>query len=192
MKKYQVPTFIFINKTDVVGADVNQVIKQLQTDFADGCLPFHDQLTADELENIATTDDHALEQYLNSGTLTDREIQSLIKARQVFPVYTGAALKLTGVDELIAGLKHWTVENQNNSDSTFAAQVFKISHDEKGERLTWLRVLSGTIQAKTELLPGEKANQVRVYNGEKFTVEQTISAGNVCAVTGLQSSFPGQ
>ena len=86
LKKYHVPTFIFINKTDVVGADVARVTHQLQTEFDAGCLPFHQPLTDDDLQDIATTDEPALEEYLNDGTLETQTIQSLIQSRHVFPI----------------------------------------------------------------------------------------------------------
>ena len=191
LQQYEVPTFIFINKSDVVGADPAAIIAQLQTEFAPGCLPFGDELSAQTIEEIATTDDQILEQYLETGELSATTIQSLINHRRVFPVYTGAALKLDGVDELIAGLQRWTVTPSEASES-FAARVFKISHDEAGDRLTWLRVLSGTLKAKTELLPGQKANQIRQYNGEKYTVLQAANVGEVCTVTGLADSYPGE
>ena len=191
LKKYHVPTFIFINKTDVVGADVARVTHQLQTEFDAGCLPFHQPLTDDDLQDIATTDDPALEEYLNDGTLETQTIQSLIQSRHVFPIYHGAALKLNGVDDLIAGLDQWTVTSSATTPE-LAARVFRISHDENNERLTWLRVESGTLNAKDELLPGQKANQIRVYNGRQFTVHQSITVGQVGVVTGLQDSYPGQ
>lgn len=190
LTKYHVPTMIFINKTDVVGADVDHVITELQNEFSACCLPFHRPLTADDTEAIAMTDDDVLADYLDSGELSDDTIRQLISKRKVFPIYSGAALKLTGVDDFIAGLSKWTVEAPATND--FQARVFKISHDEKGERLTWVRVLGGTLKAKATILPDEKANQLRVYNGAKFTVEQEVAAGGVCAITGLTRTFPGQ
>lgn len=191
LHKYQVPTFIFINKMDVVGADYQAVLHQLQTEFTPGCLPFSDQLSQSTIEEIAATDDKVLEHYFASGTVSDPEIQVLIRARRIFPVYTGSALKLDGVDSLINGFRKWTVA-LTKSATGFAARVFKISHDDQGERLTWLRILRGSLDAKTELLPGEKVNQIRLYNGAKFTVVQSIPTGSVCAVTGLTSTYPGK
>lgn len=190
LKKYQVPTFIFINKTDVMGTNPHKVIQELQTEFSSACLPFTEPLTADRIEAIAMTDDDVLNDYLDSGNLKDETIRQLIARRKVFPIYSGAALKLTGVDDFITGFSKWTIEAPFSPD--FQARVFKISHDNKGERLTWVRVLGGTLKAKAEILPDEKANQLRVYNGAKFTVNQAIPVGGVGAITGLTSTFPGQ
>lgn len=190
LTKYQVPIFIFINKADVVGANVDQVLTDLQNEFSAGCLPFTDKLSAESIEAIAMTDEKALNSYLEDGQLSREAIIKLIQQRKVFPVYSGAALKLTGVDQLIQGLQDWTGERQYQDE--LAARVFKISHDEKGERLTWVRILGGKLAAKAEVLPGEKVNQVRVYNGEKFEIAQSLPTGAVGAVTGLKSSYPGQ
>lgn len=189
LSHYHVPTFIFINKTDSVGADPQAVLKDLQKACSPGCVMFSDPLNTDTIEAIASQDDDALTEYLESDQLKPATIQRLIRERKVFPCYTGAALKLTGVDDLLAGLAKWTVPFTPHQE--FGARVFKVSHD-KNDRLTWLRVTGGQLQAKAALVDDQKANQIRDYNGTKFTIQQTVSAGDVCAVTGLDTTFPGQ
>lgn len=189
LRHYQVPTFVFINKTDSVGADVSAVLKELQKSCSPGCLQFFDSLNTDTIEAIASQDDAALTEYLETDRLQATTIQRLIRERKVFPCYAGAALKLTGVDELLAGLAKWTMPFTPRQK--FGARVFKISHD-KNDRLTWLRVTGGQLQAKATLVGEQKANQLRDYNGAKFDIKQTVPAGDVCAVTGLETTFPGQ
>lgn len=193
LAQYHVPTFIFINKTDSVGADVPAVIKQLQSSLSAACVDFTGKAptTGATAEAIAMQDDAVLESYLANDCLTKQQVQSLIQQRKLFPCYAGSALKLTGIQELLDGLAQWTVETPSTGDQ-FAARVFKISHDDRGNRLSWVRVLSGQLVAKREVLPGEKADQLRVYNGSKFSIQQSIPAGGVCAITGLTSSYPGQ
>lgn len=193
LAQYHVPTFIFINKTDSVGADVPAVIKQLQSSLSAACVDFTGKAptTGATAEAIAMQDDAVLESYLANDCLTKQQVQSLIQQRKLFPCYAGSALKLTGIQELLDGLAQWTVETPSTGDQ-FAARVFKISHDDRGNRLSWVRVLSGKLVAKREVLPGEKADQLRVYNGSKFSIQQSIPAGSVCAITGLTSSYPGQ
>ncbi|MDD6431520.1 MAG: TetM/TetW/TetO/TetS family tetracycline resistance ribosomal protection protein [Lactobacillaceae bacterium] len=186
---YQVPTFIFINKTDSVGANPQAVLKELQKACSPGCVMFNDPLSTDSIEAIASQDDNALTEYLENDQLKSVTIQRLIRERKVFPCYAGAALKLTGVDDLLAGLAKWTVPFAPQQE--FGARVFKISHD-KNDRLTWLRVTGGQLQAKSTLVDDQKANQIRDYNGAKFTIKQAVPAGDVCAVTGLDTTFPGQ
>ena len=183
------PTFIFINKADVVGTDLSRVITQLQAEFSAGCLPFGSVLSAETTEAIAMQDDEVLASYLETGKLTDATIRQMIKQRQVFPVYAGAALKLTRTEEFLAGINQWAIPT--NYDDQFSARVFKISHDSTGDRLTWVKVTGGNLPAKT-LLNGEKADQLRIYNGDKFTVQQELIAGQVGAITGPTKTFPGQ
>ncbi len=172
-----------------MGANPQAVIGQLQKRFSAGCLPFTSSLSTTTIENIASQDDDALEEYLNTNHLKVATIQRLIKQRKVTPCYCGSALKLTGIDDFLAGLQQWT--QAFTPKQKFSARVFKISHD-GNERLTWVRVTGGQLQAKAELLPQQKANQLRDYNGRKFTIKQAVSAGNVCAITGLTTTFVGQ
>lgn len=194
LKRYQVPTFIFVNKMDADGVDQAAVVKQLQTELDPGCLTFtpnaEGQLTDDTYEGMAVQSETLLDQYLEDGTLADDQVRQLIQSRQVFPCYFGSALKLTGIDTLMSGLDRWTIERQPASE--FGARVFKVSHDEKGERLTWVRVTGGTLQPRDEVLPEQKINQLRLYNGVKYIVQPTVSAGEVCAITGLTGTRPGQ
>ncbi|KRN02638.1 translation elongation factor (GTPase) [Levilactobacillus senmaizukei DSM 21775 = NBRC 103853] len=187
---YQVPTVIFVNKMDANGTDRQALLEQLQATFSGGCLPFDHVFAAADRENLAMQDDAVLEQYLDAGDLSDGAIQRMISQRQVFPVYFGAALKLTGVPELMAGLEKWTVAMPTKSE--FGAKVFKISHDEKGERLTWLRMTGGELANKAVILGEQKVNQLRVYNGAKFTIQPTVSAGQVCAIPNLTETYSGQ
>lgn len=189
LARYHVPTFIFINKTDSVGADPQAILTAVQKTCSPGCVMFDDPLSEEAVETIASQDEDALTEYLEDDRLTPATIQRLIRERKVFPCYAGAALKLTGVDELLAGLAKWTTPFTLHQE--FGARVFKVAHD-KGDRLTWLRVTGGRLQAKAEVLDGQKVNQIRDYNGGKFNVVQSVPAGDVCAVTGLNATFPGQ
>ena len=193
LARYHVPTFLFINKIDSIGADVPAVIDQLQTELSPACVNFTAApvTTGDTAEAIAMQDDAVLESYLATDRLTVSQVQELIRQRKVFPCYAGSALKVTGVQALLDGLAQWTVEPSAAGDQ-FAARVFRVSHDRNGNRLSWVRVLSGTLRAKAEMLPGEKADQVRLYDGDKFTIQQEVPAGSVCAIAGLASTYPGQ
>lgn len=188
LDKYQVPTFVFVNKMDAPGVDQAAVLAQLQDELDPGCLPFKDP--AAQFEELALLDEGVMDDYLTNGEITPAQLRSLIKNRRAFPVYFGAALKDEGVADLIKGLTEWTQTPTPTPD--FGARVFKVSHDERGNRLTWLRVTGGNLRAKAELLPGQKADQLRVYNGAKATVVQEVGSGQVCTVAGPTSTVPGQ
>ena len=188
LKSHKTPTFIFVNKMDTLKADKEKVLHDLST-LDDNCVEFGDE-DSDFYEKIATADEAILEEYLESGQIKDEEIKDLIFQRKVFPVYFGAALKLKGVAEFLQGLDKWT--KKIDYSEKFASRIFKISHDEKGERLTWLKVTGGELRAKSELMPDEKVNEIRLYNGNKYEVVSSVQAGEIVAVSGLKTTYPGQ
>nr|WP_278746922.1 TetM/TetW/TetO/TetS family tetracycline resistance ribosomal protection protein [Bifidobacterium catenulatum] len=213
LKRYNVPTFIFINKMDAPAADKTKLLNQLKKRLSDGCIDFtgaHDDnaALADVMEDIAMQSEAAMESYLESGTIPDETIRKMIADRDLFPCFFGSALKMDGIDEFIAGFERYVREPEY--DSEFGAHIYKVSHDAQGNRLTWLKVTGGEFKAKT-MLSGtarvgtdlgeskidddgmwhEKADQVRVYSGAKFTTVDSVVAGTVCAVTGLTRTFPG-
>lgn len=213
LKRYNVPTFIFINKMDAPAADKTKLLNQLKKRFSDGCIDFtgaHDDnaALADVMEDIAMQSETAMELYLESGTIQDETIREMIADRVLFPCFFGSALKMDGIDEFVAGFERYVREPEY--DTEFGARIYKVSHDVQGNRLTWLKVTGGEFKAKT-MLSGtarvgadlgeskidddgmwhEKADQVRVYSGAKFTTVDSVVAGTVCAVTGLTRTFPG-
>ena len=212
LKRYNVPTFIFINKMDAPAADKTKLLQQLKKRFSDGCVEFtgsHNgtEVLADVMEDIAMQSETAMESYLEEGTIPDETIRELIAERALFPCFFGSALKMEGIDEFIAGFEWYVREPEYGGE--FGARIYKVSHDSQGNRLTWLKVTGGELKAKTMLSgtarvgsdPGEskigddglwheKADQVRVYSGAKFSTVDSVVAGTVCAVTGLTRTFP--
>lgn len=191
LAKYKVPCFIFVNKTDLDGADKDVVLYQLKTKLSDGCVDF--TLPDDELnENIALCDDVLLEKY-EEDSLGKQDVILAIKNRKVFPCMFGSALKLDGVDAFMDLINDYTEQPQYGSD--FSAKVYKISED-KGQRLTMMKITGGTLKVKEILkseknINSEKVNQIRLYSGEKFTAVDEATAGTVCAVTGITFTNSG-
>lgn len=191
LAKYKVPCFIFVNKTDLDGADRDVVLYQLKSKLSDGCVDF--TLPDDELnENIALCDDVLLEKY-EEDSLGKQDVILAIKNRKVFPCMFGSALKLDGVDAFMDLINDYTEQPQYGSD--FGAKVYKISED-KGQRLTMMKITGGTLKVKEILkseknINGEKVNQIRLYSGEKFTAVDEATAGTVCAVTGITFTNSG-
>ena len=191
LRRYQIPTFLFVNKMDIDGTSREALFRQLRGELSESCIDFEAE-RAELLEQLAMADDDAAEQYLETGEIRSGTIRSLIACRRVFPCWFGSALKLTGVDEFLHGLAEYTAEPKRGAD--FGARVFKIARDPQGARLTFLKVTGGSLRVKT-LLSGngweEKADQLRVYSGAKYTLTETAQAGTVCAVTGLSRTEPG-
>ncbi|WEV58618.1 TetM/TetW/TetO/TetS family tetracycline resistance ribosomal protection protein [Bifidobacterium sp. ESL0728] len=257
LARYNVPTFIFINKMDAAGVDKAGLIAQMQQRFSEGCVDFEGDTGPGEQEEVALLDDSgaAMDELLDSGGISDDTLRSMVAKRELFPCYSGSALKLEGVDEFLAGLERFTKQKDYPSD--FGARVYKISHDEQGNRLTWLKVTGGTLKVKAMLtnkrepqkgvqdighrsdaialaaqnneesvaasvssndenedpdggralgrvsssnasesfeteIWQEKVDQVRRYSGAKFELTDEVAAGDVCAVTGLTKTFPGE
>lgn len=191
LAKYNVPCFIFVNKTDLDGADRDFVLHRLKTKLSDNCVDF--SLNNDELnENIALCDEELLEKF-EDGTLDKSDIASAVKCRKIFPCMFGSALKLDGVDAFMDLLDDYTKMPVYGTD--FAAKVYKIFED-KGQRLTMMKITGGTLKVKEILksdknINGEKVNQIRLYSGEKFTAVDEVKAGTVCAVTGVTFTNSG-
>lgn len=193
LSKYNVPCFIFINKMDLDNADKKRVITELKTKFSDGCVDFSNEDKDEFYENIALCDEALLNQYYETETVKTDDIINCIKDRKIFPCLFGSALKLTGVNAFLDCLYNYTEMPQYGS--AFAGKVYKISED-KGQRLTFLKITGGNLKVK-EILQSdknknsEKINQIRIYSGEKFTAMDTVSAGTICAVTGITFTTPG-
>ena len=197
LERYQVPTFLFINKMDLPGTEKKKILAQLQTQLGPGCVDFGAE--KDEIaEMCAMCDEALLENYLESGQVTDGNIRELVAGRKLFPCCFGAGLKLEGVEKLLEILDIYAPERAYPGE--FGAKVYKISRDPQGNRLTWLKVTGGSLKVRSILryvnqkgeTLEEKVLQLRQYSGEKFLGPEVVTAGQVAAVTGLTGTFAGQ
>ncbi|MBQ4245103.1 MAG: TetM/TetW/TetO/TetS family tetracycline resistance ribosomal protection protein [Clostridia bacterium] len=192
LKHYNIPCFIFVTKTDYERKTKEEILNNLCGELSPNCIDFNDDNKTSFYENIASTSEDVLEKYLETETVSDEDISSLIRSRRIFPVYFGSGTNMNGIDEFISGLEKYIEEPLYPNE--FGAKVYKITHD-KGTRLTHLKVTGGILQTKDAIdIDGtaEKINQIRIYNGEKYTAVDKVSAGDICAVSGLQNSFDGQ
>ena len=195
LKLYNIPVFIFINKMDQEGTIKEDILEGVKKEFETCCIDFSNITNINEmdeewLENIAMTDEELLNEYVETGKIDEEKVKSAIAARNIFPCYFGSALKLNGVKEFMEGFKRFTKEKKYNNE--FGARVYKIVRDNKGNRLTYLKVTGGGFKVK-DILPtvNEKVNQIRIYSGEKYEVVNEVCAGEVCTVTGLTNTYPG-
>ena len=196
LRRYHVPTFVFVNKMDLPGMERQELLAQLNRRLGEGFVDFGAE-QADRDEALALCDENLMDRMLDAGQLQDADLIPAIARRHVFPCWFGAALKLEGVDTLLDGLDRYT--RPAPALEAFGAKVFKVSQDEQGARLTWLRVTGGELKVKAQLTGeadgepwAEKANQLRLYSGAKYTLTEAIGPGQVCAVTGLTKARPGE
>ena len=196
LRRCRVPTFLFINKMDLPGPGREAILEQLRRRLGDGFVDFGADSAARD-EALALCDERLMDAYLAGEALPDGDIVTAIARRHVFPCWFGSALKLEGVDALLEGLARWT--RPAPAGEHFGARVFKVSQDEQGARLTWLRVTGGVLKVKDTLAGGPegegwsgKADQLRLYSGAKYTLANEVYPGQVCAVTGLAGAKPGE
>ncbi len=194
LRQYKIPVFLFINKMDQDGANSAEILKELQSRLDEKCIDFTASQPQEEfMENLAMCDETVLETYLEEGEISKEQVKELIARRKAFPCYFGSALKSQGIQEFLEGLETYT--KVPDYPDTFGAKVYKISRDEKGSRLTHMKITGGSLKVK-QVLSGEdweeKADQIRIYSGAGFEAVKEAPAGSVCAVTGLTRTHAGQ
>ena len=186
LARYRVPTFVFVNKMDLPGADAAVRLRELRGRFGDGCVDFS---AVPDPEALALCSEPLMNEVLENGAASPLTVVTAIARRQVFPVFFGAALRLDGLDGLLRGLQMLTRTPPRWPE--FGARVFKISED-AGTRLTWLKITGGVLPVKAVLPGGEKADALRLYNGGKFRLISEAYPGMVVAAAGPAATRPGQ
>ncbi len=197
LERYGVPTFLFINKMDLPGCHRQALMENLRRQLSRDCVDFSADADA-VAEACALCDEALLENFLETGTVTEGNIRGLISRRRVFPCCFGSALKLTGVAEFLQVLDTYAPDSPALPD--FAARVYKISRDPQGNRLSWLKLTGGSLKVRTPISyvnqkgeqKEEKALQLRLYSADKFTAVEEAGAGQLLAVTGLSETYAGQ
>ncbi len=189
LERYRVPTFVFVSKNDLAGYDRDSVCAQLEGRLSSSCV---DMLSPDAGEKIAMCDEALLDKYMNGEAASVDEIASLVAERRLFPCYFGSGLKFTGVERFMDGIAEYT--RARKSSDGFGARIFKIAHDKNGAKLTYLKITGGSLSvrdtvkytAEGEAEPiEEKITGIRVYSGAKFENRESVTVGDICAVTGL-------
>lgn len=203
LRNYQIPTFLFVNKMDLHGKSKEELLGEIQEQFSENCISF---MEADKnqsfYEEVAMCDETVLENYMEMGMITEQEIGELIRQRKLFPCFFGAALKLDGVEMFMDAMS--SLVQEKTYLEKFGARIYKIARDEQNTRLTYMKITGGNLKVKESILGcsndkngdvvewEEKVNQIRLYSGEKYTTVNEIYAGEICAVTGLTRTLPGQ
>lgn len=203
LEQYQIPVLLFINKMDQPQSEKEKLLAEIKKELSDGCVDFSDlseglcQAEEATLENIAMCKEQVLEEFLETGIIKEETVRQLIKERRLFPCFFGSALKLEGVRQLLEGICRYVEMPEYGHE--FGARVYKIARDEQGNRLTYMKLTGGKLSVKESLsiqngeeVCEEKVNQIRLYSGSKYELLRQAQAGEVCAVTGLEHTFPGQ
>ncbi len=199
LESYQIPVFLFINKMDMDGADRQKRMEEIREKLDANCV---DMMSEEAGEQIALCgDDETLNTYLETGKVAEETVRNFVSARKMFPCYFGSALRMQGIDELLDGLEMYGPRAQY--PSRFGAVVYKIGRDEKGARLTYMKITGGELNVRqvltnkkegvptTEEIWEEKVSQLRFYSGLRFEQRDVAKAGEICAVTGLNFTKVG-
>lgn len=198
LRQRRIPVFVFINKMDLAVRGSEAVIAELTASFGEGFVDFSRERASEPfLDDLTMAAPELTDAVLAGRELSDREIALPVAERRVFPCVFGSALKLEGVDRLMECIDRFAPVSPCGDG--FAARVFKISRDSRGERLAFLKITGGSLSTK-ETLSGtdengepweEKVNQIRIYSGLRYSTADRVEAGSVCAVTGLSRVLPG-
>ena len=189
LRRYEIPTFVFVNKMDQKGTDAEVLLQELKNVLEEGCVDFSAKRDVHFYVEAAVCSEDALEEFLEIGRLKKETLQELFLDRQLFPCFFGSALRLEGVKEFVEQMQE--LIKVPAYPETFGAKVFKIARDEAGNRLTYLKITGGSLKVKA-VIEGQKVNQIRIYSGEKYEAVNEVEAGSICAVTGLSDTYPGE
>jgi len=187
LKRYDVPTFIFINKLDQAGANKLNCIEDITNKLSANALDF-ENFNDDFFENLAMNDEDMLDKFLEEGSLDDEDITMLISKRKVFPIYGGVATKSEGVKELLDAITKYALKKKYGDE--FGAFVYKINRDKNDNRLTHLKITGGSLAVKDVILE-DKVNEIRLYNGDSYETVDRAYAGDIVALTGLRETKIG-
>lgn len=194
LKRYNIPTFIFVNKMDISFLKESSHINELKRKLSPGCIDFNACREKSDLdEELAECSEELMNEYLENGVIPGKMIPGAILRREVFPVIFGSALKLNGIQELLNVINTFSVQPEPSPE--FGAIIYKITTDQQGNRLTHMKITGGSLKVKAQLACGgkqEKVNQIRIYSGAKFTTVDEAPAGTLCAVTGLSAGSAGE
>ena len=199
LDRYKVPTFVFVTKSDIAQRGADALTDELVSSFGGGVVDFAEEHDERFYEKVAMTDESTLDGFMESGTVTDGEISSLVARRKVFPCYYGSGLKNIGVEALLDGIVEYAAEPKYGEE--FGAKVYKIEHDKSGGRLTHIKITGGELAVRQSVVYqphlsdeqiDEKITGIRVYSGTKFDTPETVTAGDICAVAGLTGTYAGQ
>jgi len=191
LQKYSIPTFIFVNKMDMAVADKEQLLSEIKEKLSTSCIDLQSAISENgtEAESMAVCTEELMSEFFESGAFSNDAITDAVQNRKLFPCYFGSALKTNGVSELLSALDAYT--RQKPTKDSFGAKVFKITTDERGNRLTHMKITGGKLRVK-DIISDEKINEIRIYSGLKYKSEQEVYPGTVCAVSGLSQTFAGQ
>jgi len=197
LRKYRIPVFVFVNKIDMPNADKGFALRSAQARLCEGCVDMT-RPTEELAESLSMVSEELMNEYLETGAVSDESIRTAVLAGQAVPCYFGSALRLTGIEALLDGMNRFITLPEPREK--FSARVYKISEDSSGARLTFMRITGGSLSVRDALTYTtrsgeeltEKISRIRIYSGEKYQNTECASQGEICAALGLSGCYAGQ
>ncbi len=191
LSHYNIPTLVFINKTDLDGFDKDRVMSDIKSGLSSSCVDFS-VLDSDFFEDVAVNSEEMMEEFLSSGTVSSNALANAVSSREVFPCFFGSALKGDGVKEFLKAIDTYTL--MRSYPESFGARIYKLADDEKGKRIAFAKITGGSLTVKSSVnIKGnnQKINELRLYSGSKFIPVNEAFPGDICAICGLSGVLPG-
>ena len=194
----RIPTFIFVNKTDISDRTRDELFDEIRTVLSDKCVNFTRPDTYEFYDEAASKDESLIEEFLETEMLSDESLVNAIKKRMIFPCFFGSALKLKGVEELLVGIDRFTKETPYPA-TLFGAKAYKIMRDQSGRRMTLAKITGGTLYPKTMIeyrtksgeIASEKVEEIRLLTHDKSRPLKEAERGTLCAIIGPTGTMAG-
>ncbi len=194
LEKRKLPVLLFVSKMDMGRRTQKDLCEELQNKLSGAVLPWKELKKPQE--EAALLDEVLLERFLSGEKLTMSDTLPLIWDRKAFPLLFGSGLREEGTEDLLEALSSLAEERENAKNEAPSAFVYKISYDEKGTRLSHVKVLKGCLSSRDRLetKPGteEKISFIRRYTGARYVQTESLTAGSTGAIAGLEHTYAGQ
>lgn len=192
-----IPTFIFVNKTDLSTRIQRELADELRVTLSSQCVDFTYLDRGDFYEDAAGADESLMAEYFDTDALSQESLREAIRLRKIFPCYFGSALRDKGVGELMSGIQRFT-EAPSYSETIFGARIYKIMRDRTGRRMAFAKITGGQLRPKDTLTiktpdgtVTEKVEELRVWSLDKSRPLTVAMPGTVCAILGPVSTKAG-
>ena len=216
LEALQIPTIIFINKIDRLGADTLAIVESLKHDFSPNMALLnrpHNETDADAIaivpdknlqneliELVSEHDEVLLEKYFNEEPILpeelDKALATSVAKRDIFPVLCGVAKNSIGIEELIQTITTYFPNAQTETNQSPSGVIFRIDHDPKHGRIAGVRLYAGQLKTRDTVTNftaqrEEKITQIKKDALGKLEDTGILSAGDIGFLCGLPDAQIG-
>ncbi|MGR6319366.1 TetM/TetW/TetO/TetS family tetracycline resistance ribosomal protection protein [Micromonospora soli] len=213
LQRLGIPTLIFVNKVDRVGADPDRVLRQIADRLSPDVIalgrveaagtpaarwrPFlpDDPGHATRLVDLLTAhDDTLLAAYVqDERSLTGARLRAALAAQtaraRVHPVHAGSAITGAGADDLITAITELLPAAEGDDDAPLSGTVFKVERGPAGEKIAYARIHAGSVRVRDRIrYRGDheaKVTAIDVFDGGDAGPSDSVGAGRITRLHGL-------